>query len=120
MANAGPCEEAQRHSELHRIKHTTSSFTAVINFYTIYCPQPNTQKTYLNFIWISNFWFQEKLSSLTVQPVISNRILISVYILEDSFQISMLFNQIHGPFGSNTFNAVTVVATQQNAQINEL
>ena len=99
---------------------TTSSFIAVINFYTSFCPQQNAWKTDLNFIWIGNFWFQEKLSSLTVHPFISNGIFISVYILEDSFQISMLFNQIHGPFGTNTFNAVTVVATQQNAQVNEL
>lgn len=80
----------------------------------------HSKYTYLNGFWISNFGMEEQLSSLFIIPVFWHNVFAFVDVFEDIFDTFELLNQFDGTFWSDTTNRFAVIATKQDAQIDEL
>lgn len=58
-------------------------------------------------------WFNRRI-------VVNIRTYISVDVFEDLLDAAVLFDQVHGSLWAHSFDGATVVAAQQNTQVNEL
>lgn len=77
-------------------------------------------ETYRNSLWISNHWVDKELTGLLVVPIFGHSVLFSVDIVKNLFNGLELFDKLNGSFGADTTNGFTIIAAQQNTQIDEL
>lgn len=75
--------------------------------------------THLNFLWICYLWLNKQLTSKVIWPVLWNCVL-GIKIFDNFVQTSMSFYKLNCTFRSYTFDAVTVITSKKNAQVNEL
>jgi len=75
---------------------------------------------YLNRGRILDEGVQKQLTSFLVGPVLWNGVSLGVQILQDSFDVLVLSDHCNSSSWSNVFDRVAVIASKQNAQIDEL
>lgn len=76
--------------------------------------------TYINRFRINYFWVNKQFPCLCVAPIFWYFVLGFINVLKDHFDAFVLRNQWQGALWSNAPDSVTIVTTEQYAEVDEL
>lgn len=81
----------------------------------------NLLMSYLDALWISDGMVQEQITCFLKIPIFRYfKFFLAFDILQDGFDAAVFDDQTKAIFWSNSINLFTIVASEQDAQVNEL
>ena len=80
----------------------------------------NANRRYRNVVASQGVRIQEYLTCFFVRPILRNRILGCVDVLQNFFEGMILLNEGDRPMWTDALDRFTIVAAKENAKINEL